>query len=223
MSEVLNRNIVLLMLCLAPGAAHALDWERLWLNDDQRAAARMAQRDYAAAARTFQDRRWQAAAWYRAGEYRRAADAWAEFDDVDGHYNRGNALARAGDVAAAVEAYEAVLQRQPGHADARHNLEVLRELMQKPSDPDSAQREARPDTFRDEVMLPPELRELERFPPGDSLPVVPAFVAFGALGPPSTEVPPAGLIFWGVFFVFGLVVLLYLLWMRRTERSEPEP
>lgn len=88
-----------------------------------------------------------------------------------------------------------------------------------------AQKEARPDTFRDEVILPPELSELglARFPPGDSLPVVPAFVAFGPLEPPLTEVPSAGFIFWGVFFVFGLVVAAYLVWMRRTERSEPEP
>lgn len=130
--------IVVGVVLLAPGSALALSWESLWLNDDQRGADAMQREDHATAAQTFDDPRWRAAAWYRAGEYQRAAEAWAGMDDTRAHYNRGNALARAGDLAAAVAAYETVLEREPGHADARHNLELLRELMEDRNQSDSS-------------------------------------------------------------------------------------
>lgn len=116
------------ILWLSPGPARALSWDGLWLNDDQRGARKLEQEDYTAAADTFDDPRWRAAAWYRAGEYQRAAEAWAGFDDARAHYNRGNALARAGDLESATTAYETALQRDPSHADARYNLQLLREL-----------------------------------------------------------------------------------------------
>lgn len=116
-------------LYLAPVAARAMDFQRLWLNDDQRGARQMEKHDYASAARTFDDQRWQATAWYRAGDYKRAAEAWSKMDDIDAHYNRGNALARSGDLKGAAAEYETVLKRDPDNADARHNLEVIRKLM----------------------------------------------------------------------------------------------
>jgi Ca-activated chloride channel family protein len=119
-------------LYLIPFAARALDWQRLWLNDDQRGARQMEKHRFASAARTFDDSRWQASAWYRAGDYKRSAEAWSKMDDTDAHYNRGNALARSGDLKGAEAEYETVLQRDPDNADARHNLEVIRKLM-KPS------------------------------------------------------------------------------------------
>lgn len=132
---------------LAPQPALALSWESLWLNDDQRGADAMQREDYEAAALTFDDPRWRAAAWYRAAAYQRAAEAWAGMDDTQAHYNRGNALARAGDLEAAMAAYETVLEREPGHVDARHNLELLRKMMQDREQPDtSARQEEEPDT-----------------------------------------------------------------------------
>lgn len=123
--------------------APALGWEALWWNADQRAARRMQRGEHAESARMFDDERWRAAALYRAGEYHSAAEAWSELDDVQAHYNRGNALARAGDLPAAAEAYETVLDRDPEHADARYNLELIREHMQDGEDDDTSQNESR--------------------------------------------------------------------------------
>jgi len=127
-------------LYLMPFAARALDWQRLWLNDDQRGARQMEKHDYTSAARTFDDKRWQASAWYRAGDYKRSAEAWSTMDDTDAHYNRGNALARSGDLKGAMAEYETVLERDPDNADARHNLEVIRKLM-KPSKKSSSEKQ----------------------------------------------------------------------------------
>lgn len=112
----------------APVPAQALEWPDLWRNADQRGALRMNHEDYRGAAGTFDDPRWRAAALYRAGEYRRAAGIWSDMNDARAHYNRGNALARAGEIEAAMAAYQTVLAREPGHADARHNLALLQEL-----------------------------------------------------------------------------------------------
>lgn len=119
------------LICLwlsAPVAA--LEWDRLWLNDNQRGAKQMEQEQFASAAKTFDDQRWKAAALYRAGQYQKAAEAWKRIDDTEAHYNRGNALARSGDLPAAVAAYENVLERDPDHADARYNLELLKQMME---------------------------------------------------------------------------------------------
>lgn len=47
------------------------------------------------------------------------------------HYNRGNALFGAGDLAGAVAAYEQSLRRQPGRTDAKFNLELALEELER--------------------------------------------------------------------------------------------
>ena len=78
------------------------------------------------AAHVFEAPIWQGVALYRAGRYHRAVGAFVTDDSVTGLYNMGNAYTRLGLYGGAVAAYEAVLQRQPNHEDARYNLELVR-------------------------------------------------------------------------------------------------
>ncbi|WP_341501565.1 VWA domain-containing protein [Gallaecimonas sp. GXIMD4217] len=129
----------------------------LWQNDNQQAHGQYQLGRYEQAAGAFADARWQAAALYRAEQYRAAAEIWAQFDEADGHYNRGNALALAGELEAAKAAYQAALGLQPDHEDAEYNLRLLeqqqqqqnqgaqQEQQQSQSDQDS-QAEPQPDT-----------------------------------------------------------------------------
>lgn len=139
----INRALIVptLICLLASASAAALEWDRLWLNDDQRGTREMEREQYASAAETFDDPRWKAAALYRSGEYQSAAEAWERLDDTEAHYNRGNALARSGDLQAAIAAYETVLKRNPDHADARHNLELLQKMMKDSDQSDSSEQE----------------------------------------------------------------------------------
>ena len=118
------------LLPLAPDA-RAAGWEDLWLRPDQRAAAALEAGDAAAASELFVDRRWRAAAAYRAQDYAVAAAALDGLDDPESLYNRGNALARAGRFEEAVRSYERALEQSPDHEDARHNLDLIRNLQQQ--------------------------------------------------------------------------------------------
>lgn len=80
----------------------------------------------------------EALARYRAGDFETAARLWSRDDDGDAHYNRGNALARAGRLQDALGAYSLALQHRPDDGDARHNQTVVERLLRSPPPPPSS-------------------------------------------------------------------------------------
>ena len=113
-------------------------WDDLWLNADQQGWRLMQQGKAAEAAQTFRDDRRKAYARLQAGDYTNAAKDFARFDDSNGNYNRGNALAHAGRLQEAINAYDAALTRDPKDQDARHNRDlVAKALQQSQSKPDT--------------------------------------------------------------------------------------
>ena len=73
----------------------------------------------------MQDPAWRGVAEYRAGRYRRALAAFGEDRSIEGFYNMGNAFARLHDWDAARKSYLGALDLDPGHVDARRNLEII--------------------------------------------------------------------------------------------------
>jgi tetratricopeptide (TPR) repeat protein len=73
-------------------------------------------------------------ALFAARRYREAAAAYraAAPDDVEARYRRGVALAAAGELADAADAWQEVLALAPDHARARRNLELLRVRLPSP-------------------------------------------------------------------------------------------
>ena len=71
-----------LVLLPPPDAVHALDWEDLWLRQDQQGQRAMDAEDYARAAELFADPAWKAAAQHRAGNYQAAIDTLEQLDDA---------------------------------------------------------------------------------------------------------------------------------------------
>ncbi len=102
-------------------------WLSLLLTPDQQGRLFFQQARYADAARTFVDPLWQAAAWYRAGEFKKAAGILTGFDTAEGAFNHGNALAMQGKYEEAVSRYERALALQPEWEDARINLAIARQ------------------------------------------------------------------------------------------------
>jgi Ca-activated chloride channel family protein len=68
---------------------------------------------------------------YRNGNFQAAAEVLADRLDATSQYNRGNALARAGDFQGAIDAYTRALELDPRDDDARHNKELLEQQLQQ--------------------------------------------------------------------------------------------
>ncbi len=68
---------------------------------------------------------------YRAGEFDRAAALYRQVDTADGHYNRGNALAKSGRYEDALAAYDRALALQPGMPDAQANRQAVQAAMKR--------------------------------------------------------------------------------------------
>ncbi|QIB67762.1 VWA domain-containing protein [Kineobactrum salinum] len=122
-----------LLLLLETPPATAQDWQELWLTPDQRGMRALQRDDTARAAELFQDPAWAGTAAYRNGDYETAAGHFAseESADADSWYNRGNALARAGQLDEAIAAYRQSLALEPGATDAAANLELVEQLKQQ--------------------------------------------------------------------------------------------
>lgn len=110
-------------------------WGALWQRADQRARAALDRGDAERARALARDQALQAAAAYRAADYESAAQAWDSLDSADAHYNRGNALARAGELQAALDAYDQALQVQPGMDDAIANRAIVEEALRRQPPP----------------------------------------------------------------------------------------
>jgi len=110
-------------------------WWSLWRRPDQRGAAALERDAPARAAELFEDPEWRAAAQYRAGNYEASAASLGGLDTAAAHYNRGNALARAGQLRAAIDAYDRALELDPDHEDARYNRDLLEKVLEQQEPP----------------------------------------------------------------------------------------
>ena len=118
-----------------PQVTEAFSWENLWFSPDQQGARALERNAPEEAAATFEDPAWKGIAQYRAGQYQKAEEAFSAVDTPEGHYNRGNAMAKLGRFEEALASYQTVLAQQPNHADARHNMEIIKKLLEKPLSP----------------------------------------------------------------------------------------
>ncbi|MEO5350488.1 MAG: VWA domain-containing protein [Magnetococcus sp. YQC-3] len=126
-----RRGVLLLLLSLLwmPGDLTAMEWGELWSRADQQAMRHWEAGNLAEAAKRFANREWKGAAHYRAGEYAEAINEWQQSQSTEAIYNRGTAMAKLGRLPEAAQAFQEVLQRQPDHQDARHNLQAVQKAM----------------------------------------------------------------------------------------------
>ncbi|MEO0422305.1 MAG: VWA domain-containing protein [Pseudomonadota bacterium] len=125
--------VVLLGLVLlpAPRPAYAFEWSSLWSRDDQRGRQALEQERYDEAGELLADPEWKAAAYYRGERFEESAGLLESQEGIRALYNRGTAVARDGDYRSAIELYRELLERDPEHADAQHNLEVLLDELER--------------------------------------------------------------------------------------------
>lgn len=124
-------SLALLCLLPLPRPAEALEWQNLWKNPDQLGQQAFEQQQFEQAAGQFDDADWRAAAQFRAEHYQQAAETLKHTQTAEGHYNRGNALAKAGQLQEALDEYAHTLKLDPNHADAKFNKELIEKQQQQ--------------------------------------------------------------------------------------------
>lgn len=137
------RIVKLLAPCLLfTASAQANVWSDLWYRRDQQAQQALRAGDPERAAQLFTDPRAQAYAELEAQHNAAAAQRLAPFGDGASQYNRGNALAKSGDLQGALAAYDDTLKHTDINAslrrDAQHNRDLVARQLQGQKDQQSA-------------------------------------------------------------------------------------
>ena len=105
-------TLAMVVLCVLWAPVRAAD---VWRRADQVEHARIVQGNEA----------------FRRGDFNAAAQAYQSADSADAHYNRGNALAKAGQYPQAIAAYDEALKRQPDMPDAIANKRAVQAVMKR--------------------------------------------------------------------------------------------
>jgi Ca-activated chloride channel homolog len=124
--------LIFLFALITPQQGQASEWDALWRRPDQRGKLALEADKPEEAAKLFEDPQWRAAAQFRGGQYKEAIESLKGQDGADDWYNRGNALARLGKLPEALKAFEEAIKRDPDHADAKYNRDVVKKALPKP-------------------------------------------------------------------------------------------
>ena len=119
------------LLFMVPQPSYAMSFTDLWLRPDQQGQRLLEQKKPLEAVEHFNDPLWQGIALYQAGDYAAAAERFAEVNSASAHYNRGNALARSGELEAALDAYEQALELQPDLQVAAQNKALIEQMLEQ--------------------------------------------------------------------------------------------
>jgi len=179
------------LLVLLPQPSYAFDFEDLWLRPDQQGMRLLNQKRPAEAAQHFADPQWQGVALYEAGDYSGAAQRFAAGNDALAHYNRGNALARSGELDAALDAYEQALEHQPDLPPALANKALVEDLIKQKNTPQPVEPEQKTGD-ENQTSLPEPPPGAATQPSGDGEPQTDAQQVTEDPGKPPATPPKSG-------------------------------
>ncbi len=139
---------LIVLLPFSPQPSHALEWEDLWQRSDQQAASAVQREDFEHP-RIADHSDWNGIALYRRNRFSEASAEFSKAIDKIAKFNSGNALAKAGELQAAIEQYESALQIDPEFEDAQFNLELLKQALQEQQRQQNQRSESRDDPESD--------------------------------------------------------------------------
>ncbi|MDM7859993.1 VWA domain-containing protein [Alteromonas sp. ASW11-36] len=125
--------------------------DKIFKTPQQRGEQAFQAEQYDLAASLLEDPLWRGSAHYRDGNYEAALESFSQSPGIDGAYNRGNALARLGQLKQAISAYDEVLSIDPTHQRALENKALVESLLEQQGDQQSEQQDQQQDSPNDET------------------------------------------------------------------------
>ncbi|KAF7775053.1 Ca-activated chloride channel protein [Pseudoalteromonas citrea] len=122
----LTLSVMALML-LPNEQVYAADWQTWFKNTDQNALSAFEQEQFSAAA-SADNLALKGAALYKQGQFEEAANVLKNTTSAIGQYNYANALAKSGQLEAALEAYDSALKQDPEFQQALDNKKLVEDL-----------------------------------------------------------------------------------------------
>ncbi len=107
---------------------YAAELPEMFKNQDQRALDAYQQKQFEQAAQA-ENSQLKGAALYQQGNYQAAMDAFSEDKSATGLYNYGNALAKAGELEQAINAYKQAQQLRDNFTEAKENQALVEKLL----------------------------------------------------------------------------------------------
>lgn len=120
-----------LVFNIFPKPAEAALWEDLWKTQNQQAQQAYQEKEYKRAAEQFNHPQWHASADYKAGDYQQALEGFEQDSSANGLYNQGNSLMQLNKPKEAQKRYQQAIDKDPDFADAKHNLDLAKQLDQQ--------------------------------------------------------------------------------------------
>jgi len=128
--------VVVLVAGLHTTPVQAVEWGAMWQTPQAKGESLMQEKKYAQAAKQLERSDWKLSAHYKQGNYAAAIKDFKHINkpSADDIYNYGNALAHAGKLDDAIEAYSKALKMNPQLVDAKANKALLEKLKKKKED-----------------------------------------------------------------------------------------
>lgn len=95
--------------------------ENWWLTADQQGERLLLENKFSQASEMFEDPMRQGVAFFRDGQFDKAAASFARVDSAESAFNRGDALVMLGNYEGAIASYDRALQFKPHWRQAREN------------------------------------------------------------------------------------------------------
>jgi Ca-activated chloride channel family protein len=106
---------LLICVVVSPQKSYALNWDDLWLRPNQQIATKLN----------------EGVVYYRSGKYELAVDIFKQLETSKAYYNLGNTLVKLDKLKEAETAYRNVLEKNPEHLEAQHNLKIIQKQLQQ--------------------------------------------------------------------------------------------
>lgn len=127
----------------------------LFFTPEQRAQLALNAGDYGAAAGFFPDAYRQGLAQYYAEDFETAIETLSEVDSTEGLFALANAYGQSRNYVYSVYAYNLVLERDPDHAAAMHNREIVNKIVEEMKRMGDSQQQEEGDQKRSQEITPP--------------------------------------------------------------------